>query len=302
MTAQFVTGADERMFFQTLILLQSFANVGATHAIKVCDFGLTPGQQSFLAAYDQLLVADPPIPESHRHPWYCKAALADFVGHDVDIVIWLDADVMVTRDPRSEIAALIAEMQRTGAVIAACKDASELNLAGFCRKWKEEGRNVSPFVRLLSQLGVAPHHPYLNSGVFVATTREWLLEWKKTTFDIERHVVFEQNAFNALAWLTPRRVRFLDERRWNVHGVDLDRISLGKDLSSLRCDDLDVLVVHATSTEVRHLRRVQGKIKIRDKLLTPSLRFFNHSGLKAQQRAFLDQFMRSHKAELAKYL
>jgi hypothetical protein len=40
MTIQFVTGADDRMFLHTLILLQTFANVGAADAIKVCDFGL----------------------------------------------------------------------------------------------------------------------------------------------------------------------------------------------------------------------------------------------------------------------
>jgi hypothetical protein len=46
MTIQFVTGADDRMFLQTLILLQSFANAGATGAIKVCDFGFTPASEA----------------------------------------------------------------------------------------------------------------------------------------------------------------------------------------------------------------------------------------------------------------
>lgn len=45
MNVQFVTGADDRVFLQTLILLQSFANAGAADAIKVCDFGFTPGQR-----------------------------------------------------------------------------------------------------------------------------------------------------------------------------------------------------------------------------------------------------------------
>jgi hypothetical protein len=59
--------------------------------------------------------------------------------------------------------------------------------------------------------------------------------------------LFAQNAFNADGWLAPEQVRLLDRRRWNLHGFDLDRISIGTDLASLRCDDQEVMVVHATS-------------------------------------------------------
>ena len=105
MTIQFVTGADDRMFLHTLILLQTFANVGAAGAIKVCDFGFTKGQRRFLKARGQLLVANPPIPQSHHgHPWYRKAALVEYIARDVDTVVWLDCDVMLTGDPRSEVA------------------------------------------------------------------------------------------------------------------------------------------------------------------------------------------------------
>jgi len=288
------------MFLHTLILLQSFANAGAADAIKVCDFGFTPGQRSFLKSHDKLLAADPPIPQSHQHPWYHKAALVEFIPRDIDATVWLDSDVMLTRDPRSEVAALIAEMRNSGAMIAAC--IIGIDLGAFCRDWEAAGKNMAPFVNLLHRFGIAPHHPYLNSAVFVTTTQEWLVEWKNVTFDIERHFLFEQNAFNAVAWLTPERVRILDRRRWNVYGADLNRISIGADLASLRCDDQEVMVVHATSEDERDVRLLEGSKRLADRQIPVWLKVFCQPRLQAQQLALLDQFIKLHEAELVKHL
>jgi len=280
MNVQFVTGADDRMFLQTLILLQSFANAGAADAIKVCDFGFAPGPRSFLKSNDKLLVADPPIPESHRqHPWYHKAALVEFIARDVDATVWLDSDVLLTGDPRLEIGALVAEMRNSGAMVAACMDGTDLGTA--CRDWKAAGQNTVPFAELLHRFGVALHHPYLNSGVFVANTQEWLVEWKKVTFDIEQHFLFEQNAFNAVIWRVPERVRILDRRRWNLHGFDLKRISADVDLASLRCDDQQVMVVHATSPDERDVRILEGSGKLGDRRIPVWLKVFCQPRLQA---------------------
>jgi hypothetical protein len=300
MTIQFVTGADDRMFLHTLILLQTFANVGAADAIKVCDFGFTKGQRRFLKAHGQLLVANPPIPKRYGHPWYRKAALVQFIARAVDTVVWLDCDVMLTRDPRSEVAALVAGMQQSGEIVAACNE--NFDLGAFCHNWEAKGKNTVPFVRLLHQLGVASHHPYLNSGVFVAVSRGWLLKWKETTFDIKEHFLFEQNAFNAMAWLAPEHVRLLDRRHWNLHGSDLDRISIGTDLASLRCDDQEVMVVHATSDSERHVGLLEGSGRLGGRQIPVWLKIFRQPNLQAQQRALLDQFIGSHEAELAKHL
>jgi hypothetical protein len=301
MAIQFVTGADNQMFVQTLMLLQSFANAGAAGAIKVCDFGFTPGQQNFLKTRDQLLVAHPPIPESHRHPWFHKAALVDFLPRNVDAVVWLDADMLVTGDPRSEIEALVAEMRRSGAVIAACGD-DVGDLDTFCRLGETQGRGIAPFVRILHQLGVKQHHPYINIGIFVATTRQWLSEWKNATFKVEPHFLFEQNAFNALAWRTPERIHILDRRRWNLHGSDFDRIKMDAALGSLRCDDQAVMVVHATSPHRRHGHMVEVILDVGGKRIRHMIRVLEDSRLQAHQRALLEQFLRLHGAELAKYL
>jgi len=151
MTIQFVTGADDRMFLHTLILLQTFANVGAADAIKVCDFGFTKGQRRFLKAHGQLLVANPPIPKRYGHPWYRKAALVQFIARAVDTAVWLDCDVMLTRDPRSEVAALVAEMRQSGEIVAACNE--NFDLGAFCHNWEAKGKNTVPFVRLLHHFG-----------------------------------------------------------------------------------------------------------------------------------------------------
>jgi hypothetical protein len=300
MTIQFVTGADARMFLHTLILLQTFANVGAADAIKVCDFGLTKGQRSFLKAQGQLLVADPSIPGRYQHPWYRKAALVQFIASDVDTVVWLDSDVMLTGDPRPEVATLVAEMRQSGEIVAACNEGFDLGT--FCRNWEAKGKNTVPFVRLLHQFGIASHRPYLNSGVFVAASRAWLVKWKEVTFDIEEHFLFEQNAFNATAWFAPEQVRLLDRRHWNLHGSDLDRISIGTDLASLRCDDQEVMVVHATSEHDRHVGLLEGSGRLGDRRIPVWLKIFRQPNLQVQQRALLDQFIGSHERELAEHL
>jgi len=300
MTIQFVTGADDRMFLQTLILLQSCSNAGVAGAIKVCDFGLTQGQRGFLKAHGQLLEADPPIPQSHKHPWYHKAALVEFIARDVDTAVWLDSDVMLTGDPRPEVAALVDEMRQRGEMIAACNEGFDLGT--FCRSSEAKGKNTAPFVRLLHQFGIASHHPYLNSGVFVAASRGWLAKWKDVTFNIKEHLLFEQNAFNAVAWLAPEQVRLLDRRHWNLHGSDLDRISIGTDLASLRCDDQEVMVVHATSDNERHVGLLEGSGRLGGRRLPVWLKIFCQPSLQAHQRALLDQFIGSHEAELAERL
>jgi len=288
------------MFLHALILLQTFANVGAADAIKVCDFGLTKGQRRFLKAHRQLLVADPSIPERYQHPWYHKAALVQFIARDVDTVVWLDSDVMLTRDPRPKVAALVTEMRQSGEIIAACNEG--LDLGAFCRNWEVKGKNTVPFVQVLQQFGVASHRPYLNSGVFVATSRAWLVKWKEVTFDIKEHFLFEQNAFNATAWLAPEQVRLLDRRHWNLHGSDLDRISIGTDLTSLRCDDQEVMVVHATSEHERHVGLLEGSGRLGDRQIRVWLKIFRQPRLQVQQRALLDQFIGLHERELAEYL
>jgi len=296
MKVQFVTGADKRMFLQTLILLQSFANVGATDTIKVCDFGLTEGQRSFLRARDLLLVAHTSIPQSYQHPWYQKAALVDFIACDSDATIWLDCDVMLTRDLRPDVTALVAEMRDSGATIAVCVDGTDLDT--FCRHWEAAGKNTVPFVELLHRFGVASSRPYLNSGVFVTTAQQWLTEWKNITLNIKQHFLFEQNAFNAVVWSAPDRVRILDAREWNLHGDNLNRVSIGADFSSLRCDDHEVMVVHATSSDERLVRILEGSGKLGDRRIPVWLKLFCHPRLQAQQFALLDQFIKLHEAEL----
>ncbi|MFZ0196223.1 MAG: hypothetical protein WAL14_15545 [Pseudolabrys sp.] len=128
------------------------------------------------------------------------------------------------------------------------------------------------------------------------------MKWKETTFDINEHFLFEQNAFNAMAWLAPEHVRLLDRRHWNLHGFDLERISIGTDLASLRCDDQEVMVVHATSDSERHVGLLEGSGRLGGRQIPVWLKIFRQPNLQAQQRALLDQFIGSHEAELAKHL
>ena len=126
----------------TLILLQTFANVGAADAIKVCDFGFTKGQRRFLKARGQLLVANPPIPKSERPSLVSQTALVEYIARDVDTVVGLDCDVMLTGDPRSEVAELVSEMRQSGEIVAACNE--NFDLGTFCQTGRQKERIRSP--------------------------------------------------------------------------------------------------------------------------------------------------------------
>ena len=297
MVLQFVTGADSGMFAQSLILLQSFEDCGANRGIQVCDFGLAAGQREFLRARGQLLVADSP-PLGRRHPWYYKASLGDFMSPGSDGIVWLDADMIVTADPRRAVTTLAAEMRAGGQVIATCPDGGNLDLGGFCTTWSQNGTDTAPAMRLFKQYRIAPTHSYLNSGFFVALSRPWLETWKTMAFEVEQHVLFEQNAFNAAAWRMPETVRLLDRRQWNLHGTDLARVAVGDDGRSVSCDDVSVTVLHATAADERYARNVQIDVALGADVIPVAMKIFGHPVLQSWQRACFSRFVAANADEL----
>ncbi len=297
MNVRFLTGTNATMFGQTLILMQSFAESGAGDALTICDFGLTEAQQRFLTSRYQLATL-PNRAADGRHSWYDKASLGDFIAGDPDAVVWVDADMIVTSDPRPPVAAILAEMKRDGHRVAACPDDSGHRLDDFLRWASADGKDCVQFRRLLDQAQIGRECPYLNSGFFVVTSRQWLEDWKAATFEIGIELLFEQNAFNVVAWRHPEGVRILDARRWNVHNAALGRISFGEG-EVILCDDQHVAVLHATSKDDEHIHFKVVHFSLGETPASIRLKAFRHPRLSEMQLGLLSRLLARNSGDMA---
>jgi hypothetical protein len=301
MKIAFLTGTDASMFGQVLLLLQSFEDVGAGGALTICDFGLNQRQRRFLEARYRLAVR-PAATEDGQHAWYQKASLLDFAVGGPDAVVWIDADMIVTRDPRPLISEILAEMSRDGHCVAVCRDDTGFDLDQFLQWTANDGRKCVRFAELIESRNVSAQCPYLNSGFFIVTLRPWLEAWKATAFEIGRELLFEQNAFNVVAWRRPDSVRILDARQWNVHGSALGRTVVDDRGTGLLCDDMSVVILHAASTKENtpvHQKTVDFVLGS-----TPAsvpLRLFRHPRLSEIQLNLFRRFLARNESEMAKY-
>lgn len=298
MTIQFVTGTDAAMFAQTFILMQSLEETGATHHLTVCDFGMTSLQRRFLETRGQLATI-PTLPKERQHPWYYKSALIDFIGHKASTAVWLDADTMVMTDPGPAVESLVADMNASGHTVAACQDTPSMDIAGIVQFWMRTGHDCTPFIQRLRQWNIRPQHEYLNSGFFIVNSRRWLKDWKRLTFETAPYFLFEQSAFNVVAWRSPNKVRILDAREWNLHGDALGRISFEDDGQRALCDGRRVVVVHATSLGERHHEVRVESWEISGVTRSDTIKAFRNRRLREMQSRLFRRFVTNNERVLA---
>jgi len=243
---RFVTGTNATMFAQLFPLLQAFDASGRRDRLVVADFGLTPFQRAFLAGRGQLRQSLWSEVEK-VHPWWCKAALIDYLAADEAGLIWIDADMFPLKDPQPEVEALLDTMAAAGHTLAAAADSSA-SIASLLTFSARSGKECTPFQLLLTQYGINLAHPYLNSGFFVARDRAALALWKQIAHAHPTGFLWEQNAFNVMAWQEARQFLPLDPRRWNVHGPLLRELGPCHD-GAMICDGEPVTILHATTAE-----------------------------------------------------
>src|SRR5689334_8231746 len=168
---RFFTGSDAKMLPQAFILLQSFAEAGAADDLAFCDFGLTAPQRRLLERRWHVLDGS-----RATHPWVRKASLIDYIG-GAENAVWIDADMILLRDPRPELARVIPEMAAQGHVIAACADYASMTLDRYVAWCASVGAPVGDLQRGMEQHRISGAHEYLNSGFFVVRRRRWLKDW-----------------------------------------------------------------------------------------------------------------------------
>jgi hypothetical protein len=110
--------------------------------------------------------------------------------------------------------------------------------------------------------------------------------------------LFEQNAFNVMAWREPSKVQTLDLWRWNVHGRMLARIAVAAD-GKITCYDRPVIGLHATSPDPTFLKHERHGWTAGGKAFTSDIRLFTHPTLRELQCRLFARFVADNGSALA---
>lgn len=237
------TGCDARMFWQTLILLES---AGAELPVMVCDYGLAPDQAEHLRRRGRLLepIQDGWSPE-RRHVFYYKTALGQFLRGipDADMVAWLDADTVLSPGAATALSALAADLAAQGASVAACPDGIG-RFAEFADVISPRHAAQDLFRPSFRAYGLDDARIYLNVGVFLCRPA-FLADWDAVALAIPPQICLDQSAFNIAAH-RGGGLHVLPAETWNCHSTLLDSVALvdGTPMAGAA----RVQVLHATST------------------------------------------------------
>ena len=267
-TIAFITGVNADMFGQFFLLLGSLRRNSPGVWLHVCDMGLTDPQRDYLRRTRRLL-ARPAGRRLPRHAWYDKAALGAYTERlNADFVVWLDADLIILNDIVPLVRDICAEMQAENRSVAAAGSTS----FPFCAlDWLDQAPG---FKRAMSTLDLKS--PYLNSGVIICRSREFLARWAIHCEALPYEFLFEQNAFNLAAYEQPERLQILDPWVWNLCGTAFRSVEVlltERDHLAVNGRSGRVHILHATSTErAKDLIHYDYHLKAYDTLFRPQFR------------------------------
>jgi hypothetical protein len=288
MKIAYVTGSDSDLFANACMLFHSFAEHMPGQTLRICDFGMEERHRRFFEGLGVLIPRPPSLP-AFDHPLYGKAAVLDYVEGDVDALVWLDTDMVVVRPFHGEVAALAAAMDEDiGAAI--CTDAGGLSIGALIEAAQRNEPAVGTGTDALEAANIDPSRPYLNTGFFVLSDKPLARAWRDLVWSRPVEPLFEQNAFNALAYGPGRSLRVLDPAVWNVHGDLLDR--------ALRPGG-DERLLHATS-HGRHHTHQDFSLPLGDHLLRGQIKLFTRADLCALQKSHLLAFLTANRDRLIK--
>jgi len=237
-----VTGGDDKFFLHLLLLIASFRRHCPDRRLEVCDFGLDPRRRDYLAHHVDILPMPPALREVPA-VLYRKAALIDYLaGLSCEAVMWIDTDTMLTADAPTELMDL-AQQRGAELVCSAEPETIESMIARLLRKGHA---SASEFATLVANAGLDGALPYLNSGMFICRSREFLAAWKDTAFAIPRHVLFEQNAFNLVAHRRPGLFP-VEGAEWNCLDANLPGVRRATDGRWVDERGRRVRLIHCTS-------------------------------------------------------
>jgi len=286
----FVTGADSKLFLNLCVLMDSFAAHMGDETLHVCDFGFQAPHRLFLQETARLL-APPPHLADEPQTWKHKASLFDFFAGSSappDAVVWFDADMVILEPVAEIIHRMAAELAAADKAAAVCTDSSGLDIAGFMAENEVPGVDLAPFRVLLDRHATNLATPYLNTGFFILRAGIMADTWRDETLRQPLFLLYEQNAFNALAGGPMHSVEILDPAIWNVHGELLGDSEIGGSAK----------ILHTTSQGAHHTMSQVG-IPIGGIEVGGNLKVFTRPDLMKIQGDHLMHFLLTHQELVA---
>lgn len=295
---KFLIPFDAKYFLLGVNLIQNFIDCQVEAGkIIVVDYGLNQNQISFLNdAGVQILKTPQNLIGSH--PYLLKSHLSDYLSENPferDYLVQLDADMLLLRNPESELMPIINEMERLNAHIALCPDMGPKN-----RGQAEIGPSLENFLSLYEcpkfRKLLTPKNlntSYFNTGFTIYSPKFNLVDFQKIADQMIGEVVWEQNAMNCVIANNPQIVYPLDPKLWNLHGILMDQFSKND----------NPVIIHITSPTPNAINVGPLELNIGEyKLETFYFRQSNNQSIKAIQDSMLQSLLERNQALFIKYL
>jgi len=287
LSPSYITGADDHLLANLFMLLDAAAEHEPALPLKICDFGFSKPVARFLAEMGWLL-PKPGFLAEKDHPWYAKAAMADYLPEAETAArgfVWIDADIIPLGPFAAAVSKIAVTLRQGSQSVALCPDDCGYSLTEFIAVWRDRDREVAPFAEQLAARGISGDQPYLNTGFIVCVDPDFARAWRDLVLKQHVWLLFEQNSFNSLAYADRNRVTVLDTAEWNAHGALLDAVDASGSGTAR--------FVHATSAGDRH---VDGELTVgvQGKSRPMNLKLFIREDLRSRQLAHLERFMNSH--------
>jgi hypothetical protein len=299
MRVLYVTGSNEEYFLTLLAFLESLSGRIDRSVIRVCDFGLNPGQRSFLKDAGMLLERPSVLP-TDAHPYLCKGHLLEYLAPETwDAALWLDADMLIGALEPTMIAALAEKLCNDGKFLAASPHFDGQSFAQVLNDLAGQGRNVAPALNLLKRVRADADLPYLTAGLMLFVDKRFMREWMVACRTTPPHVLWEQNVLNAMISRTPEKVEHLPPVPWQISDVLLADIELpARDRPyDLRHRGAPVIIAHATSQRNYYLDG-QINMKLAGLKVKGYIRLFAKPELHKLQLANLQTFIEKHRNDI----
>ena len=307
MTVRFITGSNAAFFNSLLVCLQSFAEQLPGHRLLVCDYGLTGAQAKFLDGIGALLARPPEL--AGRGVFHCKAGLLRYLWHgghaidDDDCIVWLDADLTLMAVGVGDFEAVIDDMKRHQARIAACIEPAGRTIEQMISFFADSAK-MAPFAQMAARAGIDCSLPYLSSGVFFCRSTDLLNSWSELTDGVAEHPLFEQNAFNVALRRDAVPLLTLDCEEWQAQGRSLDAVSLVASAEggrpAARTGGKNIKTLHGTSPEQGHLLIANCRMTVHNFDLAGPFKLFMAEPLRLHQLQLLASFMLEHGQALSR--
>ena len=277
--AIYVIPFDKKYFLLGICLLHNFRKLSVDCSlIFVPDFGLTVDQINFLNAFG-VTVLKPPTHLVGTHPYKQKANLAYFLAKNGLLgryIIFLDADMILLKNPESELRKIIQAMSTNNKKIAVCEELEPTETLGEFVKVHDF--HCSRFARFVA--GKWEAKPYLNIGFTIFAPTFDFNKFQQYADQMEGEVCWEQNAINIMCIEDETILYMLDSKVWNVHAKLLNTYALSD----------EPFILHLTSSDAESL--VEGVMVFG--VGENKVEFF--------YRSFKNQFIVNHQMETLKKL